>query len=379
MTVTLIKNELFKQGGLEKYTWQIARDFCSMKIPVTLLTSGAPTPPFSSPSLQIVSLPVRHRLSYLSVHHFDKACDEYLSQHPTPIVFSLDRNRFQTHLRAGNGVHAAYLKRRSAEEGFTKKLSFHLNPLHQILLSLEKKAFEHPRLKILFTNSEMVKQEILEHYKTDPQKIQVVRNGVEWEAMQKPFDLWEESRGRQLKEFHLNPSAFQFLFIGHNFQRKGLHKLLYALSFIKNENFELSVVGKDKNLHDFQQLVRKLGLSNKVFFFGAQEHPLPFYQMADTLVIPSIYDPFANVTIEALAMGLFTLSSKHNGGHEILTPQNGATIPNLNDPAAFSTLLKHTLSHPKTRPRAEAVRQSVKHLDFSHQLRLLTQATLDSL
>ena len=376
--ITLIKNELFRQGGLEKYTWQIAKDFCALDTPVTILTSGNPQPLFSHPLLHIVSLPVRHRLSYLSVLHFDKACHDYLTRHPTPIIFGLDRNRFQTHLRAGNGVHASYLRQRGAEEGVTKKLSFSLNPLHQTILSLEKKAFENPALKVLFTNSEMVRQEVLAHYKTPAHKIRVVHNGVEWEGMHLPFQTWKENKTRILKQFHLDSDAFQFLFVGHNFHRKGLQKLLYALSFMKQERFQLTIVGKDKNLPFFSSLVHQLGLSQKVFFFGQQEQTLPFYQMADCLVIPSLYDPFANVTVEALAMGLFTLSSKCNGGHEILTPEKGDIIKDLNDPADFAKTLKKAMTRPKTAASAEAIRQSVKHLDFSNQLRLITQATLES-
>jgi len=375
--ITLIKNELFRQGGLEKYTWQIARDFCALDTPVTILTSGNPQPLFSHPLLQIISLPIRHRLSYLSVLHFDKACHDYLSKHPTSIVFGLDRNRAQSHLRAGNGVHAAYLKQRSLEEGIVKKFSFAINPLHQTILSLEKKAFENPELKILFTNSEMVKQQVLSHYRTPIDKIRVVHNGVEWEGMDKPFQSWQESRDRLFKQFHLDKQAFQFLFIGHNFQRKGLQKLLQALSFMKQDSFQLNIVGKDKNLPFFTTLAQKLGLSQKVFFWGQQEQTIPFYQMADALVIPSLYDPFANVTVEALAMGLFTLSSKHNGGHEILTQEKGAIIPDLNDPSDFANVLRSAMQRPKTQQSAEAIRQSVKHLDFSNQLRLITRATLE--
>jgi glycosyltransferase involved in cell wall biosynthesis len=377
--VTLIKSELFKQGGLEKYTWQIAYDFCALQIPVTILTSGSPVPPYSHPCLDIVSLPVRKRLSYLSVLNFDKACAEYLARHPTPIVFSLDRTRFQTHIRAGNGIHAAYLKQRSLEEGFAKKVSFQINPLHQCLLSLEKKAFEHPELRILFTNSEMVKAEVLDHYKTDPTKIRVVHNGVEWRAFQEPFNAWEEGKERILSTLGLDRSVFHLLFVGHNFHRKGLHKLLRALALMKKEPFHLSVVGKDKNLDDFQKQTALFGLQSKVSFFGEQMSTVPFYQMADALVIPSIYDPFANVTVEALAMGLFVISSKHNGGSEVLTPQNGALIPHLNDPSVFASLLTQTLQCRKNRERASSIRDSVQYLDFPAQLRKITEATVQSI
>jgi glycosyltransferase involved in cell wall biosynthesis len=445
--VTLLKAQLFKQGGLEKYTWALARDFCALGSPVTILTSGDVKPPFSHPLLKIVSLPVDHALSFLNVAHFEAACKKYLAKHPTPVVFGLDRNSFQTHIRAGNGSHAAYLHRRAAGEGFIKKVSFAVNPLHRMILALEKKGFEHPDLRVLFTNSQMVRQEILQFYQTDPSKIIAIHNGVEWQAMQEAFDRWESEREKiycahsscvnfgsarqsQIAAKHsdrarplLNSkaseaaetregpgdlrsekqvnvlnraerfgkvaasqnshnlngrsiTAFQFLFAGHNFFRKGLDKLLHALALIKDEHFQLSVVGHDKNADFFKDLAAKLNLSQKVFFFGPQKEMARFYSVADCLVIPSLYDPFANVTVEALAMGLFVVSSKTNGGHEILTPQNGVVVESLEDATAFSQILKNVLQHRKTSAGARAIRQSVKHLDFSSQLRRMTELTL---
>lgn len=366
--VTLIKGELFKQGGLEKYTWQIAQDFCRLGCPVTLLTSGNVQSPLSDPLLQIVSFPIDHALSFLNVVHFDRACADYLKHHPTPIVFSLDRLHFQTHIRAGNGSHAAYLQMRAAQEGLAKKLSFALNPLHRAILSLEKKGFEDPRLKILFTNSRMVKQEILDHYWTDPGKIHVVHNGVEWHGLQEKFDVWEDQK----------QETYQFLFMGHNFKRKGLDKLLLALSEIKNEPFHLNIVGHDKGSAHFEHLAQRLNLSKKVTFFGPRIDAHTFYQKSDCLVIPSLYDPFANVTVEALAFGLFVLSSKTNGGHEVLTPESGALLECPDDPTSFAKALKMALGRRKTPQSALSIRQSVKYLDFSNQLRKITQLTLES-
>jgi UDP-glucose:(heptosyl)LPS alpha-1,3-glucosyltransferase len=374
--ITIIKSDLHKQGGLEKYTWQIIADFCALEATVTVLTSGNPQPAFRDPRLQIISLPINYPLSLLNILHFDQACRNFLKKHPTPIIFSLDRNRFQTHIRAGNGTHAAYLRRRCAEEGLLKGASFVLNPLHQTILFLEKKAFEHPELKTLFTNSEMVKQEILQLYKVDPEKIRVVHNGVEWTAMQNAFNAWETEKQKNLCALKLTPLTFQFLFIGHNFHRKGLEKLLHAFSLIKNEEFQLSVIGKDKNLTYFSQLAQRLGLKEKVFFFGPQKEIFPFYQMADCTVIPSIYDPFANVTVESLAMGVPVISSRNNGGHEILTAENGSVIESLNDTASFSQVLKSALGYPKTQNSSQRIRQSVKHLDFSHQIRWITETTI---
>ena len=374
--ITLIKSALSRSGGLEKYTWQIAQEFCRQNGEVTLLTTEEPSPPFQHAGLRIVSFPVKPLLSVSKILHFDKSCHEYLKQHPTPIVFSLDRNRFQTHHRAGNGAHIAYLNRRAKEEGWLKKCTFTLNPLHRTILRLEKKAFEHPLLQALFTNSQMVKEEILHYYRVDPEKIHVIHNGVEWQEMHSSFEMWEAQKQKTCQTVHLDPQAYQLLFLGHNYRRKGLEKLLKALSLLHFENFQLSVIGKDKSLPYFQHLVQQLKLSHKVFFFGPQKETMRFYQLADALVIPSLYDPFANVTVEALSMGLFVISSPHNGGKEVLTAQNGVVIPDLDDREGFADILKEAMRQHKTRERARAIRHSVQHLDFSHQLKKMSDLTL---
>lgn len=374
--ITLLKSDLLKTGGLEKYTWQIARAFCAMKIPVQILTTGVQKSPLEDPFLQIISFPLKRWMSCWNVLDFDLACTNYLTRFPSPIVFGLDRNRFQTHLRAGNGVHAAYLQHRGQEEGLLKKCSFAINPLHKMILSLEKKGFEHPQLRAIFTNSEMVKRQITQFYQTDPNRIHVVHNGVEWNGLKDAFDEWETEKEKWLAHFSLNPLAYQFLFMGHNFRRKGLTKLLQALAYIRKENFQLCIVGKDKNTSYFQGFAKKLQLQDKTFFLGPQSQSVRFYQMADCVVIPSLYDPFANVTVEALAMGNLVLSSRLNGGHEILTSENGLIVKNLDDSKEFAKLLLQALQLPKTAERARQIRQSIAHLDFPNQLQKITQVTI---
>ena len=161
---------------------------------------------------------------------------------------------------------------------------FSLNPLHRLILKLEKQAFENPDLKLLFTNSHMVRNEILEHYQVDPNKIRVIHNGVEWNEMQSDFDSWESNRLKLARKRGLNLNRYQFLFIGHNYRRKGLAKLLKALSLLFNRDFDLSVVGAEKHLKEFQQLTIQLKLQNHVHFFGPQKDTRSFYQIADALL-----------------------------------------------------------------------------------------------
>jgi UDP-glucose:(heptosyl)LPS alpha-1,3-glucosyltransferase len=80
--------------------------------------------------------------------------------------------------------------------------------------------------------------------------------------------------------------------------------------------------------------------------------------------------------VEALAMGLFVISSRYNGGREVLNEESGAIIENLTDPMSMVEALTKALSRPKDPVRALQIRNSVKHLDFSNQLDKIVQLTL---
>jgi UDP-glucose:(heptosyl)LPS alpha-1,3-glucosyltransferase len=366
--VVLLKSRSNNHGGLEKYASRIAKAFEDRGCQVSILTTGDTVKNSSIPVFATRTLPWP---AFLRMEQFDSFVRNWLKKNPADLIFGMDRNRFQTHIRAGNGVHAAYLKSRIITEGSIKAFLCQINPLHRKILELEKTAFENPALQKLFTNSHFVRSQVLHHYKVDPSKIEVIHNGVEWQEMQSDFNDWEQQKEISFKKFALDPSHFHFLFIGNGYLRKGLDRLLLGLSQLKSESFHLSVIGKDNRMDFYHAKAVQLGLKDRVRFFGPSQEIRQFYQLADCLVIPSFYDPFANVTVEALAMGLFVLSSKLNGGHEILTKTNGSVIEDLMSIDAIIYGLQTAMKNRKTKKSADEVRETVKHLDFSNQLRIL--------
>lgn len=289
-------------------------------------------------------------------------------------VIGLDRNFVKQHFyRAGNGVHKSYLERRSKHSSLLRRASFVFNPLHRLILAMEKATFESSTLKTLITNSYLVRNEILRFYPAVlPEKIVVVHNGVEWRELEEPFSKTFEKRGEFLNKNGVPGGCYQFLFIGNEYERKGLPKLLKALSRLNAtaKNWNLLIVGKERNQEKFQDFARKLGLQKQLFFFGRRSDVHSFLQAADCLVIPSLYDPFANVTIEALAMGLYVLTSTENGGSEIIKPEAGLVFEN--DEELFQGLLR-AIDHPKTKKSASSIRDSYKEYDFSTQLQKIVR------
>jgi len=366
--IILLKSQFHKVGGLEKYAWQIAKALAAKQYRVDILTTGKKSVALSDEQIDFHYFDTGYGPNFMRLTQFDSYCNYWQKQYPAQIVLGLDRNTQQTHIRAGNGVHLTYLKKRKNYESFFKSLSFSINPLHKKILEIEKTSFESPTLRKLITNSAMIKQDILNHYNVAEDKIAVLHNGVEWKNLQIPFDSWQTGKDKLTSQFRLSQDAFHFLFIGSGFDRKGLKPLLQALALLKDKEFYLSVLGNDKHMADYIKLVKKLRMTKKVFFFGTRCDTTNFLQMADCLVLPSFYDPFANVTLEALAMGVYVITSKSNGAYEILSDFNGIAIENPSEIEELSIHLKNAMENRKTTSLAQKLRDSVKSFDFSIQL-----------
>lgn len=377
--IAFLKSNIEKRGGLEKYTLRLANCFAKAGHQVTLLTTNYHHEHVAKGEFKIANLGNKIPLSFLQLLRFDRRCKTYLKQQSQDVIFGMDRNFCaQTHYRAGNGCHAAYLDRRREYDSWFKVKTFSLNPLHQLILNMERATFESRSLQTLFVNSEMVRQEILRYYPSvDAHKICVVHNGVEWNELQRPFDEGLNLRPKILKQLGRDSSRYQFLFVGNEYERKGLKLLLKALSIIPEKRFELTVIGKERRPESFYEQAKSLGLQDRVHFIGAVNEVKVFYSAADALVIPSIYDPFANVTVEALAMGLFVISSSSNGGSEVLTKESGRIFSDLKSPHELALCLQEAMSQPKTKQSASFIRQQVAHLDFSIQIQKIISKTLN--
>jgi UDP-glucose:(heptosyl)LPS alpha-1,3-glucosyltransferase len=91
----------------------------------------------------------------------------------------------------------------------------------------------------------------------------------------------------------------------------------------------------------YVSLARKKGVNaDRMFFAGHVKDIEKWYGMADVFVLPSRYEPFANVCLEAMACGLPVITTKTNGASEIITPgEDGFILEDWKDSATLSTFL----------------------------------------
>jgi UDP-glucose:(heptosyl)LPS alpha-1,3-glucosyltransferase len=359
--IALVKYRfLGKQGGLEKQAFKIIDELLSRGHEVTLISSQT----INYKSIESIKLKITAPKGFLTLLQFDNKVKKYLKNNHFDSILALDRTSIHTHIRAGNGCHAAYLNLRKERVNLFKELSFSLNPLHLSLLHLEKKGFTSSKLKKIFVNSELVKNQILSTYKIDLNHIEVIHNGVDWHDKDKPFSVWQDTKDEWIHKLKLNPKFLTCVFVGHDFKRKGLEFVLNALPHAPH--VQLLVIGQDKNIQKYIERTKKLEIKDRVTFLDCFTDVTPFYALADALILPTTYDPFANVTLEALCMGTQVITSSTNGASEIIAPFAGKTFDMSIATETLITVLQSL--DAKTKESANKIRQSVKHLDDSSQL-----------
>ncbi|MEK7773115.1 MAG: glycosyltransferase family 4 protein, partial [Deltaproteobacteria bacterium] len=249
------------------------------------------------------------------------------------VVVSLERTFCQDIYRAGDGCHREWLIRRRRTVSPAKRLMIRLNPLHATLLYLEKRLFSSARLKKVVANSNAVKQDIIRHYGLPEEKICVIYNGIG------PVpDLDEAQRQRQRSGFGLERDTVLLLFVGSGFERKGLIHLIRALGELKDKgDLRLLVVGKGKQDRYLKE-AKRIGVGERVVFAGPVKGVGALYQAGDIFVLPSIYEPFSNACLEAMAAGLPVVTSQVNGASEIM--KDGVTGAVVMDPTDESELAR---------------------------------------
>jgi UDP-glucose:(heptosyl)LPS alpha-1,3-glucosyltransferase len=216
--------------------------------------------------------------------------------------------------RAGDGVHRQWLANRARAAGPIKRIALALSPYHLYTKAAEKRLFASPTLRAVICNSNMVRQEVRRHFGLAEDKLHVIYNGVDLAAFNP--HLRGQWRARKRAELGISDAAMVFLFVGSGFARKGVPQLLRAMTGVRGAH--LVVVGEDRELALMQRGAADMKLAERVHFAGAQQDVKPWYGMADCFVLPTLYDPFPNAALEAMACGLALITTLQCGAAEFV-------------------------------------------------------------
>lgn len=253
------------------------------------------------------------RLSATTVIGFADELEQVRPQLHCDVLFSLERVWSCDVYRAGDGVHRAWLARRSKFEIPIKQFVRGASRKHQDLLRLEESLFEKRKAGRVIAASQMVVNEITDLYRYPAEKIDIVRNGIPLDKFRFDPGLREKSRA----ELKLKDDQIALLFAGSGWERKGLLFAIEAMALCKNPKMRLLVAGRGE-AGRYKTTRLRFWREDPLQFLGEVSDLTPVYAAADIFILPTLYDPFSNACLEALASGLPVITTRSNGFSEIL-------------------------------------------------------------
>lgn len=202
--------------------------------------------------------------------------------------------------------------------------------------------------------------QLIELYGADERKIAVIPPGVDLARFQ-PIPQDEAKR-----RVGIPCGDHNILFAGRIEPLKGIDTLLRAISILQErhpaavENTCVAIIGGDPWADDLdsemarlQALRHDLGIHDLVTFLGAKDQDvLPgYYAAAEMVVMPSHYESFGMVALEAMAMGTPVIASEVGGlAHLIRHGVNGFHVPSR-DPEALAARILQLLENKELRAR----------------------------
>jgi UDP-glucose:(heptosyl)LPS alpha-1,3-glucosyltransferase len=272
------------------------------------------------------------------------------------VVQSHERTLSQDVYRAGEGCHRAYLEAMGGGSG--RRLH------HRVTLALERRVFA--RTPQIVAIARRGGEEIARHYAVPAHRLSIVYNGVDLERFHPRLRAQHREKARI--EAGVGAEPWTVLFAGSGFERKGLPTVIRALALLGDRGTRLLVLGRGNETR-YRRVATETGVAERIVWLGARPDIERWYAAADALALPSRYEPFGNVHLEALASGLPVVTSVRAGAAEVIDDRCGAAVEP--DDAAGLAAALDKLRQRNAASLTDAARAAAEPFTFARQVTTL--------
>jgi len=266
--------------------------------------------------------------------------------------------------------HADIISLHGAPHGEWVRTIRHKSPslFDRGVMSVERRMMEHGADSCFLPVSSITMDAFSRTYTPLPGKWQVMHPGVDVARFSTPD---RDACRAEIRERHgIGASDLLLLFVGMNFETKGLDTAVAALAKARatrpDANTRLLVVGRGDE-KKYANLSRSLGVAESVLFAGTQTTGIErFYRAADAFIMPSAFDTFGMVVLEAMAAGLPVIVSSAVGAKDLVDEgENGFVVVDHRDAATTADRIVRLLDPPQRQAMGEAAARCASGHDWS--------------
>ena len=212
----------------------------------------------------------------------------------------------------------------------------------------------------VITCSRYMRSHVAAAFGVPPARITAIPNGIDSRDLEPVAGDLAELRGR-----FAEPDDLLVLLVGRLVHEKGFHLALDALAPVVRRlgNVRFVVAGTGTAEAELKRQSRRLRLTNNGTFLGWVGDDIlhSLYRIADLCIVPSIYEPFGLVALEAMASGCLCVVADTGGLREVVPGDRtvGLRFPSR-DSEALGEILEQVLTNDTM--RAQVVADAREHV-----------------
>ena len=362
------------EGGLARHVRKLAEGLVDLDVEVHVLTRGGEESPAEETSAGVVIHRIREPKRPTDLGEFVAWVERMNSDMLAAGVELGDSHEFDlVHghdwLVANAGDHLA--KRFGAPLVTTIHATEHGR--HQGWVDKHPQSYIHEVERWITNRSERViacsyymREQIADIFGVEEQKVEVIPNGID------PEDLLPQDPGelRRLRSEFAAPDEMLVLLIGRLVYEKGFQLALEAMPRVIQEvpGTRFLVAGSGTHEPELRRQAGQLGLMEHGTFLGwiGDDVLHSLYRIADLTVVPSIYEPFGLVALEAMASGCPCIVADTGGLREVVPHEEAGLRFSPRDPRALAEVATRVLADEDLGRRLVAeAHQHVRRFDWA--------------
>jgi glycogen synthase len=199
-----------------------------------------------------------------------------------------------------------------------------------------------------------MREQIADIFGADERRVEVIWNGID------PDDLGahDPERLRAMRREFAAPDEKLVLLIGRLVYEKGFQDALEAMPALieRRPDTRFLVAGSGTHESELRRQAADLGLMDHGTFLGwiGDDVLHSLYRIADLTIVPSLYEPFGLVALEAMASGCVCIAADTGGLREVVPHDEAGLRFPARDPAAIADVAERVLSDDELRDRLVA-------------------------
>lgn len=344
MRLAIIRQRYAPAGGAERFFEGALEALLERNVAISLYTRSWP-----QTKLQLIEPVICNPWysgSLLREWGFARSACRAIARSKANLVESHERLLCCDIYRARDGVHAVWQEERMKGASGLGRLRLALSPYNRYVQTMERRLFASPWLQAVICNSRMVKDEIRDRFGVAESKLHVVYNAVDSEVFHPRL---REQRPAVLKRLGVDESATVFLLAGSGYEHTGAGAAIEALAELPSST-RLVIAGRERHARRYHELAQAMGVTERVIVAEADLDLRSCYGAADVFVLPTLYDPAPESTLEAMACELPVVTSTKSGAAELVLANDAGLVCPAGDIAGLAAQMR-TLLDPATRAR----------------------------